>query len=459
MKPLVVIGDVLLDRDLSGRVDRLCPDEPAPVFDESRSVDRPGGAALAAALAAASGREVRLIAGVGKDAAGQRLRELLAESNVELLELEGVPPTTPEKIRLRQGSRTVLRLDRNCDGTSGGEPGTAAQRAMAEAGAVLVSDYGRGTSRGNEIRRLIAAAAAIRPVVWDPHPRGASPVPGLRLVVPNEREIPGGTGESSIAAITAHALAARREWRSSAVAVTLAERGALLVDGGSLPLVVRPPFRTEGDDACGAGDRFAGEAAGALADGAMTSEAVQQAVEAATTFVASGGASGYTMDTRPQRKQGIGLAAARRVIHATRSAGGTVVATGGCFDLLHAGHIATLQAARALGDCLVVCLNSDTSVRSRKGFGRPITSEQDRARLLLALECVDAVVIFDDDTPVPLIAELRPDVWVKGGDYNVEQMPEADHVTACGGQAVVVPYLAGRSTTQLISNAAERSVR
>ncbi|HEX6684772.1 MAG TPA: D-glycero-beta-D-manno-heptose 1-phosphate adenylyltransferase, partial [Candidatus Limnocylindrales bacterium] len=212
-------------------------------------------------------------------------------------------------------------------------------------------------------------------------------------------------------------------------------------------------------DSCGAGDRFAAAAATALADGALTSEAVQSAVEAATAFVASGAASRY--DARPavprQRRAGIGLAPASEVVRAIRASGGTVVATGGCFDLLHAGHVSTLQAARALGDCLVVCLNSDASVRGRKGSGRPIVSEQDRAELLLALECVDAVVVFDEDTPVPLIARLRPDVWVKGGDYRVEQMPEAEHVTACGGQAVVVPYLDGRSTTRLITTAAERS--
>jgi len=243
------------------------------------------------------------------------------------------------------------------------------------------------------------------------------------------------------------------------VAVTLSARGALLVDGGVVPLVVRPPLKAGGDDACGAGDRFAAAAAAALADGAVASEAVQRAVEAAAAFVAAGAVSGYTMDTPRQRVPGIGMAAAHQVINSTRSSGGTVVATGGCFDLLHAGHIATLQSARALGDCLVVCLNSDAGVRALKGPGRPIVSEQDRARLLLALECVDNVVIFDDETPVPLIAELRPDLWVKGGDYNAEQMPEADHVTACGGQTVVVPYLDGRSTTQLISTAAERSLR
>jgi rfaE bifunctional protein nucleotidyltransferase chain/domain len=127
-----------------------------------------------------------------------------------------------------------------------------------------------------------------------------------------------------------------------------------------------------------------------------------------------------------------------------------VVATGGCFDLLHAGHVATLRAARRLGDCLVVCLNSDTSVRRLKGPGRPVMPEVDRTRVLEALECVDSVVVFEDDTPVRVLEQLRPDVWVKGGDYAGADLPEAGVLTRWGGQAVVLPYVPGRSTTALV---------
>lgn len=146
------------------------------------------------------------------------------------------------------------------------------------------------------------------------------------------------------------------------------------------------------------------------------------------------------------------------VVAAVRAAGGTVVASGGCFDLLHAGHVATLQAARRLGDCLVVCLNSDASVRAIKGPDRPVINQADRARLLSALECVDAVVIFDETTPEAVLSWLRPDVWVKGGDYsggteNEPDLPEADLVARWGGQTVVVPYLDGRSTTRMIAAA------
>jgi rfaE bifunctional protein nucleotidyltransferase chain/domain len=134
----------------------------------------------------------------------------------------------------------------------------------------------------------------------------------------------------------------------------------------------------------------------------------------------------------------------------TRAVGGTVVATGGCFDLLHAGHVATLEAARQLGDCLVVCLNSDASVRRLKGPDRPIVAEADRARVLAALAHVDAVAVFDEDTPAALLQRLRPDLWVKGGDYIDAALPEADLIAGWGGQAVILPYLDGRSTTALV---------
>jgi rfaE bifunctional protein nucleotidyltransferase chain/domain len=143
------------------------------------------------------------------------------------------------------------------------------------------------------------------------------------------------------------------------------------------------------------------------------------------------------------------------VIAEVRARGGTVVATGGCFDLLHIGHLATLQAARKLGDCLIVCLNSDASVAALKGPDRPLTAQDDRARLLGALDCVDAVVIFEETTPEAVLTWLRPDVWVKGGDYadGGPDLPEADLVRRWGGQTVIVPYLDGRSTTETIAAA------
>ncbi|WP_446219719.1 PfkB family carbohydrate kinase [Micromonospora sp. IBHARD004] len=474
--PVVVIGDTLLDRDVEGVVNRLCPDSPVPVLDETTYVDRPGGAGLAAVFAAAQGAEVALVTAIAHDAGGARLSSLLAAAGVQLYALP-LAGATPEKIRLRVRGRVLLRHDRG--GTPGdpGEPGEAVLQLIARASAVLVSDYGRGVAGQPALRAALAATRA--PVVWDPHPRGPAAVPGVRLATPNEAEArelaKAAPGASRLVTAARGAQALRDRWRAGAVAVTLGGEGALLCHAGTTPLVVPAPASAEGDT-CGAGDRFAAAATLAVARGALVSEAVQAAVAEASAYVADGGVTAALpapVRARPDRPaveagpafpavahgggDRIGPAAAGAVIAEVRAAGGTVVATGGCFDLLHAGHVATLQAARQLGDCLVVCLNSDQSVAGLKGPDRPVVPEGDRSRLLAALSCVDAVLIFDEPTPHAALSWLRPDIWVKGGDYATgggeETLPEAEILRRWGGQTVVVPYLDGRSTTDMIAAA------
>jgi D-beta-D-heptose 7-phosphate kinase / D-beta-D-heptose 1-phosphate adenosyltransferase len=175
------------------------------------------------------------------------------------------------------------------------------------------------------------------------------------------------------------------------------------------------------------------------------------AVHAASDFVARGGVSALSLAGPPATHDPTREDAAT-VIRRTRDRGGVVVATGGCFDLLHAGHVQMLAAARSLGDCLVVCLNSDASVTRLKGGNRPVVPEQDRVAVLLALAHVDAVAVFDEDTPEAILDRLRPDIWAKGADYTIGSLPEARLVQSWGGQAVVLPYLAGRSTTTLIQS-------
>jgi rfaE bifunctional protein nucleotidyltransferase chain/domain len=233
-----------------------------------------------------------------------------------------------------------------------------------------------------------------------------------------------------------------RTWGVGAVALTMGRHGAVLAAGSDGAAAIPAPGPADGDT-CGAGDRFAARLATALGAGAVLSEAVAAAVESASGFVADGGVA--SLHGLPVR-DGDGLAVLARV----RARGGTVVATGGCFDLLHAGHVATLRAARALGDCLVVCLNSDESVRRAKGPGRPLQSATDRRRVLEGLRAVDAVVEFEEDTPLRVLQTIRPDIWVKGGDYDAGTLPETPLVRGWGGEVVTVPYLPGRSTTRLV---------
>ena len=460
--PLVVVGDALLDRDLVGTVDRLCPDAPVPVVDSPVDIPRPGGAGLAALLAAADGRDVVLVTALSQDVPGRELAGLLERAGVRVVDL-GLDGATPEKVRVRSDGRSLLRLDH---GGAPGTPGdltTEGADALQSAGAVLVADYGRGVAAQPGVRAAIASlcvtgAARRVPVVWDPHVRGPEPVPGVTLATPNGSEAkhfaPGHDGAVLTATTArAHELAAR--WQALGVTVTLSARGALLVTGDAPPSVVPAPD-VPCPDPCGAGDRFASAAAGLLADGALLSEAVAGAVLAASRFVAAGGAAQVRVGSAAPQMRAQPLTA-EQVVSAVRARGGTVVATGGCFDLLHAGHVAVLQQARALGDCLVVCLNSDDSVRRLKGPTRPLQAQADRAAVLLALGCVDAVAIFEEDTPAEILSSLRPHVWAKGGDYALTTLPEASVLAGWGGQAVVLPYLNGYSTSSLIREAVTRA--
>lgn len=451
MSRIVVVGDVLLDRDLHGRADRLCPDAPAPVLDAERSVARPGGAGLAAALAAADGHSVVLVTGLGRDAAGAEVAGLLAAAGVEVVDL-GLDGATPEKVRVRADGHTLVRIDHGGAPAAVGRAGPGVDRALAGAAAVLVSDYGRGVASEHGVRRAVAARPPRVPVVWDPHPRGARPVPGGRLATPNRHEAarfaPGVAGDG----LAAHAARARvlvDLWEVAAVAVTLGSGGALMAGGGVPPLAV-PAVPVAGDP-CGAGDRFASAAAGLLAQGALPSEAVTGAVAAATEFVAS---SGLVPDDATSPVDSVGgdgdAADGFELAERARARGGTVVAAGGCFDILHAGHVRLLADARALGDCLVVCLNSDESVRRLKGPDRPLVPASDRAAVLRGLQSVDAVVVFEEDTPFVVLDRLRPDVFAKGADYAVSDLPEAALLAGWGGQAVVLPFLGGRSTSRLL---------
>jgi rfaE bifunctional protein nucleotidyltransferase chain/domain/rfaE bifunctional protein kinase chain/domain len=462
---VVVVGDALLDCDLEGTVERLCPDAPVPVVDAPQRRTRPGGAALAAALAARRGA-VTFVTALGDDEAGREVARLLDAAGVDVLAAPLAGPT-PEKVRVTTGGRPLLRLDHGGPPSRPGPFGDAARAALEGASAVLVSDYGRGVTAEAEVRRLLAAAADRRiPVVWDPHPRGTEPVPGVRLATPNRaeaRHFAAGVEGDGFAAVAARAAILGRRWQAAGIAVTLGAGGAMLWEGAGVPLVVPAPPVSNGDP-CGAGDCFAATVAACLAGGALPSEAVAEAVAAASGFVGGDRSLGRRPGAVDLRDGGNAATAppddfgrhADDVVRAVRARGGTVVATGGCFDLLHAGHVRMLQAARALGDCLVVCLNSDASVRRIKGPDRPLVSETDRAGVLLALGAVDAVAVFDEDTPAAVLDRLRPDVFAKGGDYSLESLPEAALVARWGGQTVILPYVEGRSTTRILEEAVRR---
>jgi D-beta-D-heptose 7-phosphate kinase/D-beta-D-heptose 1-phosphate adenosyltransferase len=455
---LVVLGDCLLDRDVDGEASRLTPDAPALVVDEREVRSRPGGAGLAAVLAARDGHDVTLVTALAGDGPGRELAELLALAGVEVLDL-GLRGRTCEKIRLRAGGTSVARWDRGERTTAAdvGEWTGAADAALRRADAVLVACYGRGISASPAVRRALGAVDA--PLVWDPHPHGAEPVRATTIATPNDGEVrvqvPEVDGDG-LDAVTARADRLLERWGIAGLAVTRGARGALFTRGDGMPLAVPAPAVATGDP-CGAGDRFAASVTASLAAGEVPSAAVTSAVHAASRFVVAGGAAAVRIGD-PAGGDGGTPDDAFALAAQIRAGGGTVVATGGCFDILHAGHVQVLEAARGLGDCLIVFLNSDDSVRRLKGEQRPIVPEHDRAELLRALSSVDDVVVFDEDTPAEVLRRLRPHLFAKGGDYGSTRIPEADVVAEWGGQAVTLPYLEGRSTTRILQEVQRREV-
>ncbi|MDN3358673.1 D-glycero-beta-D-manno-heptose 1-phosphate adenylyltransferase [Actinomadura sp. DC4] len=459
--PLVVIGDALLDVDIEGTAERLSPDAPVPVVNCVREQERPGGAGLAARLAAAmTGHDVVLVTAVGDDRDGRRLEELMTPyAEVVRVPMSG---TSSCKTRVRAAGQSLIRIDRGDGHVTDGPLCSRVAEVLGRAGAVLVSDYGRGVAAHPGLRRLLAGLPDGVPLVWDPHPMGAVPLPGVRLVTPNHAEaraLAGNAGGLDAAPLTQaarDAAALVERWRVTGVAVTLGERGALLSVGEPAPYVAPAPRPSPGTraDSCGAGDCFAAAAAHVLHGGGVVTEAVTEAVRRASAFVAAGGvAASMAYGREPAgAPEGDGP---WDLVRRVREGGGRVVATGGCFDLLHAGHVSMLREARRLGACLVVCVNSDASVRELKGPDRPLVPLADRMRVLSALECVDAVAVFDELTPVELLERLRPDVWVKGADYSGADLAETATVRRHGGEVVLLPYLDGRSTSRLVARARE----
>ncbi|MFC7402367.1 PfkB family carbohydrate kinase [Citricoccus sp. GCM10030269] len=476
---IVVVGDVLLDRDVTGISERLSPDAPVPVVDVQHVHASPGGAGLAALLCsgAAGGLpgeppEVLLVAPMADDDSAAELREAMASIDIHALGHEG---GTRTKTRIRSGGQTLVRVD---EGGSGKPVDVDAGRLtslLARADVILVSDYGGGVTHDPTVRRALSEAAPRVPMVWDPHPRGGEPVTGCTVITPNLSEarvalsslgaaapLPSETPDDELAEYL------RVGWDARSVAVTAGASGAFLATSGTAELIPTTPV--DSSDPCGAGDRFAAAVAVHLADGASVHRSVDAAVTAAARWVEAGGAAAFrdgrigprgTTSDRQSADRPLAEdphEAAIRAVAATRARGGTVVATGGCFDVLHPGHLETLRRARALGDVLVVLLNSDDSVTRLKGPARPIVGQEDRASLLMGLRDVDGVLIFEEDTPGAALDRLRPDIWVKGGDYSPEMLPEAPLVRSWGGQVEVLPYVEGRSTTSIVERIAAGNV-
>lgn len=464
------IGDLMLDRYVRGRVERISPEAPVPVLRVDDEIIMPGGAGNVARNLVALGAQPRLVALVGEDEAAAELRTLLAALptvSPELVSEPGRP--TAIKTRYLAGGQQILRTDRE---TVALPPEStraalmlAAGRAIDGSGAAILSDYGKGVLSGDAVAEPIARAhAAGIPVVVDPKGRDYGRYQGADVIAPNRSELADavgaavGAGEEAAAAKT---LIDR--FGFSAVLATLGEDGMILAT--ALETIHLPAETHEVFDVSGAGDTVVAVFAAALGAGAVLRDAAALANVAAGLVVAKVGTATATADEliRTLRHQDLmvgeskieSVEAAVDQVRRWRRQGLRVGFTNGCFDLIHPGHVSLLTQARAACDRLVVGLNSDASVARLKGAGRPVQSEAARAAVLASLAGVDLVVIFTEDTPLRLIKALRPDVLVKGSDYRLDQVVGADLVPGWGGRVLLARLEPGHSTTATIARIAE----
>lgn len=457
-----VIGDLMLDEYVSGAVDRISPEAPVPVVRVRETELRLGGAANVARQVAALGARVSLAGAVGDDEAGERLLELCASAGIDTRGAAQLcDRATTRKLRVLGHSQQLLRLD--WEDTSPCAPG-AIEHAIGQLAtgpspdAIILSDYAKGVLTPHTIAAVLALRGGA-PAVVDPKHRDFSRYRGATAVTPNLRELESAAGEVLDPQDTdAIESAARRVARTAgleALVVTLGARGMLVVPAAG-PCFAVPAEKREVYDVTGAGDTAIAVLAAALGAGASLSAAVQIANSAAGVAVGQVGAvavePGRIRDALAARPDGKVLRRDELAARAAswRMSGKKIVFTNGCFDLLHSGHLTLLEHAARLGDVLVLAINSDASVRRLKGPERPLVPQAERAALLAALSFVDAVAIFDEDTPLETLEAVRPHVLVKGADYRPEQIVGRELVEGYGGRVAVVPLVPEKSTSALV---------
>jgi D-beta-D-heptose 7-phosphate kinase/D-beta-D-heptose 1-phosphate adenosyltransferase len=458
-----VVGDLMLDEYLHGRVERVSPEAPVPVVVAERDEFRPGGAANVARQLATLGARSRLAGVVGRDDAAGRLLEHCTAAGIDVAAIERTAGrTTPRKLRVLGADHQLLRIDwEDVAPCSAADARRVVERLAAgpRPEVVILSDYAKGTLSPEMVAGASAAArAAGARVLVDPKRRDLAAYRGAQIVTPNLHELEaacGGRRFANDAEIVAAARAQCVEHGFEAMLVTLGPRGMIVVPATGDPSTLEAERRAV-FDVTGAGDTVIAVLALGLAAGAPLVDAARVANAAAGLAVAEIGAVAIapaalreTLAGRPASKLLSRAELAERV-RTWQAAGRRVVMTNGCFDLLHAGHLTVLHEAARLGDALVVAINSDASVRRLKGPERPLVPEQERAALLAALDCVDAVTIFDEDTPLELLAAATPDVLVKGADYTVERVVGREFVESRGGRVALVPLLPEKSTTALV---------
>ncbi len=471
---ILVIGDVMLDRYLFGHSERISPEAPIPVVSVGREEFRLGGAANVANNLAAIGCKVQLVSVVGRDTDGDTLRRQSCQVGIDVRGLVTAEERmTTVKTRVIAGSQQLLRIDQESTQDVTGEDARQllayVEEVLPGINGVILSDYCKGVLTSNFLGQVLKKCQTCGcPVVVDPKRTDWQAYAGATVLTPNLKELTQATGVKvgSADSLIAAATIAMSFISTSALLVTRGKDGMTLFEE-DLSLDIAAENR-EVFDVSGAGDTVSAFIAAGLSCGLSLERSVKLANMAAGIAVSKIGTATVSGEElklqafklRPADLEYSGKLFERQdlaiLLDDARKEGRRVVFTNGCFDLLHAGHVKYLQQAKQLGDLLVLGLNSDASVRRLKGEKRPLLAQNERAQLLSALDCIDYLCIFDDDTPYELIRLLRPQVLVKGGDYTDKEVVGRDLVESDGGQVVLIDMVAGRSTSHIIDEVLTR---
>ncbi|MBE2896160.1 bifunctional D-glycero-beta-D-manno-heptose-7-phosphate kinase/D-glycero-beta-D-manno-heptose 1-phosphate adenylyltransferase HldE [Pasteurellaceae bacterium HPA106] len=456
---VLVLGDVMLDRYWFGATQRISPEAPVPVVQVNRNEERAGGAANVAMNVAGLNVAVKLLGLVGNDEPAQTLSTMLSEANIECDFAHVASHPTITKLRILSRHQQLLRLDFETPFEQG-QSAVLLDKLKAAAphfGALVLSDYGKGTL--HSVQEMIAIANAHNlPVLIDPKGTDFARYQNATLLTPNLSEFEAVVGVChDDETLCAKGLALIEELNLKALLITRSEKGMTLLQLNHPPLHL-PTQAKEVFDVTGAGDTVISVLATAIADGRSLEEGCYLANVAAGVVVGKVGTSTISPvelenAVHQRTESGFGVVdkmQLQQLVRDAKARGEKIVMTNGCFDILHPGHVSYLENARKLGDRLIVAVNSDDSVRRLKGETRPINDLQARMAVLAGLASVDWVVPFEQDTPRDLIADILPDLLVKGGDYKPEEIAGSQEVWANGGDVQVLNFENGYSTSGVV---------
>ncbi|MFC6199895.1 D-glycero-beta-D-manno-heptose 1-phosphate adenylyltransferase [Ponticaulis profundi] len=468
---ILCVGDIMLDRFVYGKVDRISPEAPIPVLRQDNVLTMLGAVGNVARNVASMGGRAIIVSAIGTDEEGAALQECISrETGIEGNLIELADRRTTLKVRYIANGQQLLRVDAEDKHALSLDAETRVCekiRASAEGcRAILLSDYAKGFVTDAVIATCVSVSKERNiPLIVDPKGTDFGKYDGATLIKPNASELAAATGlpvdtNSDVESALANLL---DSLDVSSLLVTRSAKGLSFLENGKIVQHV-PTETREVYDVSGAGDTSLAALGLAIASGADLKPASEFAMIAAGVAVGKIGTAAVTQSEiqaalrqRTEKRSSTGSTSDRELydrIEAWRARGLRVGFTNGCFDILHAGHLSLLEFAASHCDRLVVGLNSDASVKRLKGETRPIHGEQDRATMLQGLKPVDGVLIFEEDTPKELIEKVKPDLLVKGGDYTPDTVVGSDFVKASGGEVLIAPLLAGRSTTRAIEKSA-----